>query len=124
MLTHRSFLTSKTVGKAAYNFIVSQANHVKRIDANTYRVKSQSGNGTYLVRKVGLEWVCGCPDHQFRMVECKHIHAVRLNLSLEDSKEIYEAYKQMDESYFETDKGIEVDRSNRHVKIEALKRRS
>lgn len=46
--------------------ILSQANHVKRIDINTYRVKSQSGNGSYLVRKVGLEWVCECPDNQFR----------------------------------------------------------
>jgi len=78
--------------------ILSQANHVRRIDANTYRVRSQSGNGSYIVRKVDLEWMCECPDHQFRMVECKHIHAVKLSLSLENSKEIYEAYKQMDES--------------------------
>jgi len=60
--------------------ILSQANHVERIDANTYRVRSQSGNGSYLVRKVGLKWVCECPDHQFRRVKCKYIHAVRLNI--------------------------------------------
>jgi len=78
--------------------ILSQANQVNKIDANTYRVRSQSGNGSYVVRKVGLEWVCECPDHQFRMLECKHINAVRLSLSMRDSKEVYEAYEQMDES--------------------------
>jgi len=78
--------------------ILSLANQVKRLEADTYLVKSQSGNGSYTVRKVGLEWVCECPDHQFRGVECKHVHAVRFNLSLEDSKEVYEAYKQLDES--------------------------
>jgi transposase-like protein len=77
--------------------IIAQANQVKKIGSNTWRVKSQSGNGSYLVVKDGSEWRCECPDHQFRGVECKHIHAVKLKLSLMDSKEIYESYELIQE---------------------------
>ncbi len=78
--------------------ILSQANHVKKIDPNTYRVKSQSGNGSYLVVKDGSEWRCDCPDNKFRRVECKHIHSVKMNVTLIDSKEIYESYELIQES--------------------------
>lgn len=55
---------------------------IKRIDASTYRVKSQSGNGWYLVVRKGLEWSCECPDHVHRSVVCKHIYAVELSQTL------------------------------------------
>lgn len=73
--------------------ILSQANQVKKTGSNTWRVKSQSGNGSYLVIREGSEWRCECPDHQFRGVECKHITAVKLKLSLMDSKEVCETYE-------------------------------
>jgi transposase-like protein len=78
--------------------ITAQADHVKKINSRTWRVKSQSGTGSYLVVKDGSEWRCECPDNKFRGVECKHIHAIQLNMSLMDSKEIYETYELMQES--------------------------
>ena len=78
--------------------ILAQANQVKQIDKNTWRVKSQSGNGSYLVIKDGSEWRCECPDHRFRGVICKHIHAVMLQRGLMDSKEIYEIYELIQEN--------------------------
>lgn len=48
----------------------SQVNHV---DAVTYRVLSQSGNGEYAVCLSEDEWRCECPDHRFRGVKCKHV---------------------------------------------------
>ena len=46
----------------------------------------------------GSKWRCEFPDNKFRGVECKHIHAVKMNMSLMDSKEIYEAYELIQES--------------------------
>jgi len=57
-------------------------NQIKRIDASTYRVNSQSGNGNYLVVKKGLKWECECPDCFYRGVVCKHIHAVNFSQNL------------------------------------------
>ena len=59
-------------------------NQIRRLNPSTYRVKSQSGNGWYLVFKDGSEWKCECPDHRFRGVACKHIHAVKFSLTLRE----------------------------------------
>lgn len=76
-------------GYSSYGFLgLSIIAIMKKIGSHTWRVKSQSGNKSYLVIKDGSEWRCECPDHQFRGVICKHIHAVMLKLSLMDSKEI------------------------------------
>jgi transcription elongation factor Elf1 len=56
--------------------------HIKRIDSNTYGVKSQSGNGVYEVLNTSIGWMCQCPDHIYRGVTCKHIHAVLFSKSL------------------------------------------
>jgi transposase-like protein len=55
---------------------------IKRVDANTYMVKSQSGNGVYEVLNTSIGWMCQCPDHIYRGVQCKHIHAVLFSQSL------------------------------------------
>ena len=55
---------------------------VKRIDAYSYTVKSQSGNGEYSVSKNENGWKCSCPDHTFRKVKCKHIYAVEISIAL------------------------------------------
>ncbi len=52
--------------------ILALGNQIHRIDSESYRVESQSGNGEYLVAKVGEEWVCGCPDNTYRRSICKH----------------------------------------------------
>jgi len=53
--------------------IVARGNQIRRIDASTYKVKSQNGNGWYTVRKIGGRWTCTCPDFTYRRVKCKHI---------------------------------------------------
>ena len=65
--------------------IAQQQNQVKRIDANTYSVKSQSNNGEYKVFKVSGEWFCECPDYIYRHEKCKHIFAVEFSASFRDS---------------------------------------
>lgn len=62
--------------------ILAMGSQIKRIDASTYRVKSQSGNGWYLVVRKGLEWTCNCPDHVTRHVVCKHIYSVEFSQTL------------------------------------------
>ncbi|MGA2790065.1 MAG: IS6 family transposase [Candidatus Bathyarchaeia archaeon] len=65
--------------------IYAKGNQIKRVDASTYKVKSQSGNGWYLVTKKGEEWSCECPDHVHRQVACKHIQSTLFSLTLRDS---------------------------------------
>jgi putative transposase len=61
---------------------------IQRLNKVTYKVKSQSDSSKWytVVRQYGSErftkwyseggWTCDCPDHSFRHVICKHIHAV------------------------------------------------
>lgn len=66
--------------------IADKPNAIQRLDERTYRVTSQSGNGTYLVRKARMNrtigWVCECPDHTHRRVKCKHVWGVEFSLAL------------------------------------------
>jgi len=62
--------------------ILGKGNQIRRIDSDTYRVISQSGNGSYLVLRQGSSWTCQCPDHQFRQLVCKHIYAVYFSQNL------------------------------------------
>lgn len=61
--------------------IAKMSNQIKRIDAHTYLVKSQSNNGEYSVSKDLNGWKCECPDHRFRGVKCKHVFAVEFSSS-------------------------------------------
>ncbi len=62
--------------------IAEVESNVRRIDQNEYRVKSQSGNGEYVVLSTELGWTCSCPDFIHREQKCKHIFAVELSLEL------------------------------------------
>jgi putative transposase len=64
--------------------IANKPNQITRLDDNTYKVKSQTGNGEYDVISGELGWLCSCPDHKFRGVTCKHIHAVEISLALRE----------------------------------------
>jgi putative transposase len=61
--------------------MLSNGNEVKRINENAYRVKSQSGNGSYMVARNGDDWTCECPDFVNRQVACKHIYCVFFSLN-------------------------------------------
>jgi putative transposase len=60
----------------------SNRNSIRNVDGFSYRVLSQSGNGSYTVSKVKGEWVCNCPDHKFRGLKCKHAWAVEFSIKL------------------------------------------
>lgn len=63
--------------------IVGQSDHIMRINALTYKVKSQSSDIWYDVKhEYKKGWNCSCPDHVYRHVECKHIHAVYISREL------------------------------------------
>jgi transposase-like protein len=62
--------------------IADVESNVRRIDANEYRVRSQSGNGEYAVYSTEAGWYCSCPDFAFRGVKCKHAIAVELSLEI------------------------------------------
>jgi transposase-like protein len=65
--------------------IAAIPSQIRRVDSKGVRgwfVKSQSGNGEYLVQHGHSGWTCKCPDYEFRMVECKHIWAVRLSYAI------------------------------------------
>jgi len=58
---------------------------IERLDGLTYKVRSQSGNGSYTVKFSTLkDWSCSCPDHIYREVKCKHIWAVEFSLRIRD----------------------------------------
>src|SRR5919198_5202635 len=57
---------------------------IKRINDVNYIVSSQSGNGSYQIHLTELGWNCSCPDHLYRGVKCKHIHAVEFSFALRE----------------------------------------
>lgn len=61
---------------------------IKKVNAQTYSVKSQNGIGVYVVTKQGDEFTCNCPDHMLHDVECKHILAVKELLKEQELKAI------------------------------------
>jgi transposase-like protein len=62
--------------------IAQMGKQIRRIDGQTYYVRSQSGNGEYRVSKSPDGWTCECPDHRFRGIRCKHIISIEISLSL------------------------------------------
>lgn len=62
--------------------IASLSGQVAVFENESFKVTSQSGNGTYEVLKTSIGWMCSCPDHIYRHVKCKHIYAVEFSLAL------------------------------------------
>jgi transposase-like protein len=63
--------------------IADKPNQIMRLDERFYKVASQSGGGMYNVtKKRNGGWLCDCPDFQYRSVQCKHIWAVQVSLSV------------------------------------------
>jgi transposase-like protein len=65
--------------------IAQVSGQVKRLEKYRYSVKSQSGNGEYIVSKVNDQWVCDCPDFKYRHLFCKHIFAVDFSTQLREA---------------------------------------
>jgi putative transposase len=77
--------------------IVAQYGQIKQLEAHTFKVKSQSGNGQYVITN-GKTWDCTCPDHTYRKVMCKHIFAVKFWISLKekiDHDDVFQLYREV-----------------------------
>jgi transposase-like protein len=81
-----------TRSEKAYK-IAFQKGAIKRLDTNTYQVKSQSGNGSYVVVSTPYGKKCSCPDHVYRKLTCKHI--IALNYSQHLRREVEETQVQV-----------------------------
>ena len=68
--------------------ICDLGNQVRRLDENTYAVKSQAGNGEYEVRATEAGWLCSCPDSTLRGEKCKHTFAVEFSNRLRSAVEL------------------------------------
>ena len=64
--------------------IANKQDQIKRLDQNTYQVKSQKYPKTYDVVSTEKGWICTCPDHIYRHVCCKHIHAVEWSIKFRE----------------------------------------
>jgi hypothetical protein len=51
--------------------ILMNGSAITQVDRDSFLVPFQSKNVKYLVRKENESWICECPDHQFRPVQCK-----------------------------------------------------
>jgi transposase len=63
--------------------IADQGNQIKKVGANSFKVKSQSGSRFYEVKQTKGGMTCSCPDFTYRGGKCKHIHATRYYLEIE-----------------------------------------
>lgn len=64
--------------------IAEKQDQITRINSTHYQVKSQSTDKTYNVQSTSNGWICGCPDHRYRQLCCKHIHAVEFSIKLRE----------------------------------------
>jgi len=64
--------------------ILMNGSTITQLDHTTFLVPSQSIKLKYKVQRVNDGWSCECPDHQFRLLYCKHIYAVKLWLNLRE----------------------------------------
>lgn len=72
--------------------IIGQAQAIRQVEAHTYKVRSQSGNGQYVVTNGEGKFECTCPDFQYRVKEgraeaCKHVLAVQFYEKLRQSQD-------------------------------------
>jgi transposase len=61
--------------------LLARDKRIKRIEGATWFVPSQTGTGGYVVNTFAR--TCSCPDHETRMVKCKHMFAVEMSQTVE-----------------------------------------
>lgn len=63
--------------------IAEKSGMIQKVKDNQYKVRSQSGNGSYEIRITGHGTECSCPDFQNRHQPCKHILGLRYYLEVQ-----------------------------------------
>ena len=84
--------TRQIRGQAIYE----KQGQIERNNSTHYFVKSQSSNGRYDVISTELGWTCSCPDHVYRHVCCKHIHAVEISRKMREAVQESVTVKEVD----------------------------
>ncbi len=80
-ITERTIMTARELKALS----IVGLNQVRRVTSVHYKVKSQSSDSWYDVThpyKSDGNWVCTCPDHVYRKVDCKHIESVYVSKEL------------------------------------------
>ena len=57
---------------------------ILRLDDHHYTVKSQTTNRKYDVIATEGGFICTCPDHKYRKICCKHIHAIEFSIKIRE----------------------------------------
>ena len=65
--------------------IAKRGGQIVRLDDLHYTVRSQSSEGVYEIVSTEMGWTCACPDHVYRDVCCKHIHAVEISRKMREA---------------------------------------
>ena len=65
--------------------IAKRGGQIVRLDDLHYTVRSQSSEGVYEIVSTEMSWMCACPDHVYRDVCCKHIHAVEISRKMREA---------------------------------------
>ena len=60
--------------------IADQSDQIKKVNPDSFKVKSQSGHGFYEVKSTKDGMTCTCPDFTYRGGKCKHIAATKYYL--------------------------------------------
>src|SRR5208283_3837345 len=63
--------------------IAEKGNQIQKVKDNQYKVRSQSGNGSYEIKITGTGAECSCPDFQNHHKPCKHILGLRYYLEIQ-----------------------------------------
>ena len=66
-------------------WIANRPDQIVRLDDHAYRIRSQSSDKWYDVLSTESGSTCSCPDHQYRHVCCKHIHAVEISKRMREA---------------------------------------
>jgi len=77
-------MTNETNPREEKGKEIASRHDLIRVRDDYYQVHSQTTKREYNVIKTNAKWICNCPDHIFRHVCCKHIHAVEFSIKIRE----------------------------------------
>ena len=80
-MTQKEYLTRE---ERAQRLLENPNTHILRVNDNHFQMKSLATNRVYDITTQFSKWSCTCPDHKYRMVECKHIKAIQISIKLRE----------------------------------------
>ncbi len=80
-MTQKEYLTRE---ERAQKLLENPNTHILRVNDNHFQMKSLATNRVYDITTKFNKWSCTCPDHKYRMIECKHIKAIQISIQLKE----------------------------------------